>query len=154
MLIIPFEQVWLEPRRQGQQQQLNGKAGGAWRGWGWYRRGASRRNACIVKRQQVVEGGLPCLRAGGRGSNSRKAGGGESKGIRAKISGGSSSSSSNGEAGGGEAGGVGAGIEWASAGEMLVVERQQVVGEGLSCPRAGGRGSNSRKADGSGGNRC
>ena len=38
--------------------------------------------------------------------------------------------------------------------EECVVERPQVVEEGLSCPRAGGRGSNSITVGGRGSCRC
>ena len=43
---------------------------------------------------------------------------------------------------------AGTGIEGAPAGGTLVVERQQVIEEGLSCLRAGGGSNNSREVGG------
>ena len=59
-----------------------------------------------------------------------------------------------GRAGGRRAGMAGAGIEGAPAGAMRAVERQQVGGEGLPCPRSGGSSSYSKGIGGSGSCRC
>ena len=88
----------------------------------------------------------------GSSSRSREAGdGGEAGEAGAKVA---EATFDIRKAGGGEAGVAGAAIEGASAGGMRVVERPQVVGEGLSCLRAGGGSSNSITVGGRRSCRC
>jgi hypothetical protein len=102
---------------------------------------------------------MPVLQSPGPtpGSNSKKASGGEAGETRAKAARAAVAIDLEGRLvveSHHEPRGTEVGIEGASTGGMLVVKRQQVVEGGLSCLRAGGRGSSSRKVSGTRDNRC